>query len=183
MKNAPGTWTGESSACPGLAYSPVDVQSETVSLPTHGRRVGFQQEAAQELNERLLVGEFVQLVHQSGAELIFLAARGTVSWEENSRGLSDGTEPTFGRTAGHVTSASPKEASQPHLLAPSPCLPFCSSWWRICSARMAGLSWTLRGLKDPKTRMKPTQRGLCCHRGRRRAAGGGPERHLRRPGS
>ena len=59
--------------------SPVDVEREAVGLPSHGGRVGLQQEATQELNEGLLISKLVQLVHQSCTQLIFLTAQ-TLAW-------------------------------------------------------------------------------------------------------
>jgi len=54
---------------------PVDVQRQTVGLPADSRGVGLQQEAAQELDERLFVGKLVQLADQRHAELVLLAAQ------------------------------------------------------------------------------------------------------------
>lgn len=60
------------SRCAGL---PVDVQGQTVSLPAHRGGVGLQQEAAQELDQSLLVSKRIQLAHQSHAQLVLLTAR------------------------------------------------------------------------------------------------------------
>lgn len=53
---------------------PVDVQSQAVGLPAHRGGVRLQEEATQELDQGLLVRKFVQLVHQSCAQLVLLAA-------------------------------------------------------------------------------------------------------------
>ena len=53
---------------------PIDVQCQAVGLPAHRGRVGLQEEATQKLDQGLLVRKFVQLVHQSCAQLVLLAA-------------------------------------------------------------------------------------------------------------
>lgn len=62
---------------------PVDVQSQAVGLPAHRRRVGLQQEAAQELNQSFFVCKFVQLTDKSATQLILLTARSITFTEQN----------------------------------------------------------------------------------------------------
>lgn len=68
-----------------ICYVPVDVQSQAVGLPAHRGRVGFQQEAAQELNQSFFVGKFVELTDQSTTQLILLTAHSLTFTGQNKR--------------------------------------------------------------------------------------------------
>lgn len=70
-------------AAPVCITVPVNVQRQTVGLPAHSGGVGLQQEAAEELDERLLVGKLVQLADQSHAELVLLAAH-PLAWNKTA---------------------------------------------------------------------------------------------------
>lgn len=68
-----------------ICYVPVDVQSQAVGLPAHRGRVGFQQEAAQELNQSFFVCKFVELTDQSTTQLILLTAHSLTFTGQNKR--------------------------------------------------------------------------------------------------
>ena len=74
-RSAPRALAQPHAACRSQAPGPpVDVQSQAVGLPAHRGGVRLQEEATQELDQGLLVRKFVQLVHQSCAQLVLLAA-------------------------------------------------------------------------------------------------------------
>lgn len=156
------------------------MKRQAVCLPTNSRGIWLQKEAAQELDECLLVSKLVKLTDKSHTELIFLAAN-TITWGQDtqSRYLTVAFSVCYLNTMR-------KCVLLPHPLYLSPCPLFYSFYWTTCS-EMTGkvLSdqhcWSLL-LRMMKRRWRNWP-SPCCHTAHRRVVEAVLEKHPHPQGS